>query len=79
MNHTSCAEGQLEPNIQLKGSLVIWSLQHGITGDYCLEFADGVCAFWSPHKGYILLDEVLDGSNYLCIFMDERVVVSKQF
>ena len=65
-------------HLQLEWLLVIRSLKYWVTGDYRLEFANCVCAFWSSHKGYILLGKVLNRADYLSIPTDKGAIITKQ-
>ena len=64
--------------LQLEWSVMVGTLQHGVTRDYCLESADGLGAFRCPYEAYILLGELLNQSNYVRVPLDERVVIPEQ-
>ena len=64
-------------HLQFEWSVVVGAPQHGVARDYRLKGVDGLGTFQHPHKGHILLGEVLDWSNYVHIPLDEGAIVSK--
>ena len=57
---------------------MIWSLEHWISGDNGLKFTDGISAFWHLYERHILLYELLNWLNYLCVSLKKGAVVAKK-